>query len=414
MKQNMFCMLIVVVTVTQLMAQKIEFEENYRTKSSWLRSVLDMQVVDTANNKDIQRLSNSGLFQSILRRYEGDKIVYTMTEKKYFVPIVYTGGLNGRPPKVIVGGSYYNLFGRAVQLTGYYQYFQGSTVELNLNAWRLFKGRHGPYIFVKNANTREPLYFLDEAYDYDYKLGGVETGYSYLINPSWQLGGGVLIFREDYRAHTDVSEVALPNDFRTDKWSAKLFSSYNTLTNYFHHIDGWRIYGGVEYTTNLDRIDLMSDQFTRVSLDIRYFEMTGKKDKLNLAARLSSGLANFNGSPFAAFVKDDLINIRGVGDRIARGSSEITLNLEARQDIFSKGQLFGQGVLFLDYNNILPSDYWARDLGRSFGYYSDYRVGLGLRLGTYYFFNSVLRLDAAFDPRTGNFEGLVLGVGQFF
>ncbi len=66
------------------------------------------------------------------------------------------------------------------------------------------------------------------------------------------------------------------------------------------------------------------------------------------AARLRFGIATNNDTPFAPFVLDSYINIRGSGNRIERGTAALILNLEFRQTFFETAKFGGQLVAFSD------------------------------------------------------------------
>ncbi|MDG1262766.1 MAG: BamA/TamA family outer membrane protein, partial [Flavobacteriales bacterium] len=117
-------------------------------------------------------------------------------------------------------------------------------------------------------------------------------------------------------------------------------------------------------------------------------------------------------TPFAPFVIDSQMNIRGVGNRIDRGTATVVLNIEYRYTLKEKANVALQGVLFSDagtWRN--PAGDWD-DLFDQENF--EHFAGIGLR-GIYKkAHNAILRIDYGFNLYNTKTNGLVIGVGQYF
>ena len=128
--------------------------------------------------------------------------------------------------------------------------------------------------------------------------------------------------------------------------------------------------------------------------------------------RFRVGLSTNRQTPFAPFVVSSHVNIRGVGNRINRGTGSLVLNVEYRHTIFDKGNFAGQLVGFSDAGTWRSaggplSDFVDPDLFRHF-------VGGGVRVIYKKAHNAMLRADYGLDIFNAGSRGLVLGLGQYF
>ena len=124
------------------------------------------------------------------------------------------------------------------------------------------------------------------------------------------------------------------------------------------------------------------------------------------------GLATNDDTPFAPFVIDSRVNIRGSGNRIDRGTGQLIFNAEYRQTVFDVGNLAGQLIGFSDLGTWRNpggdlSDFLDADNFRHF-------IGLGIRLIYKRAFDAILRLDYGLDVYNTQQRGFVFGFGQYF
>ena len=123
---------------------------------------------------------------------------------------------------------------------------------------------------------------------------------------------------------------------------------------------------------------------------------------------------DFENSPFAPFVLDSQVNIRGSGNRIDRGTAQLILNLEYRHTVWMdrRERFAAQVVGFSDLGTWRNpggelSDLVASENIRHF-------VGAGLRVLSLKAYNAALRVDYGVDVRNTKQRGVVLGFGQYF
>jgi len=152
------------------------------------------------------------------------------------------------------------------------------------------------------------------------------------------------------------------------------------------------------------------ERFIKISNEFKLYKKINLQG--NFAFRLRTGISSNQNSPFASFVADTYLNIRGVGDRIARGTAELATNLEYRHYINSYRSLKLTGVGFVDAGT------WRNPAGKikelieydSAVFYS----GIGVRVHLSKFYNSIFRLDYSVNLRDINNRVLIFGVGQYF
>jgi hypothetical protein len=134
----------------------------------------------------------------------------------------------------------------------------------------------------------------------------------------------------------------------------------------------------------------------------------------NLALRLRAGVSTNVNSPFAPFVLDSQVNIRGSGNRIDRGTAQLILNLEYRHTAWHdrRDRFAIQLVGFSDLGTWRNpggefDDLWNEQNLRHF-------LGGGLRLISLQAFNALIRIDYGVDVFNPNERGVVVGFGQYF
>lgn len=136
----------------------------------------------------------------------------------------------------------------------------------------------------------------------------------------------------------------------------------------------------------------------------------GKKG--NLAFRNRLGISTNNNSPFAPFVFDSFVNIRGIGNRVARGTAEFILNAEYRLSVFQNKYLILQLTTFTDFGALrAPGSSLQTMLN---GSKSNFFIGGGVRLHSRLIYKTIFRLDYSINPVNLNKGGFTFGLGQYF
>lgn len=396
----------------------IEFEGLKKTKNSFLSRYLTIEIGQEVDSvlleENRQRLVNLEMFSDVqysLQRKNNDfQVTFHCTELFTLLPILSFGGLEGGNFWLQAGFNEANLGGKGQKLTAYYQYYDrhslvvgtqfprinGSNWDLNLN-------------FIK-WSTVEPLYFSGGTtlYDYDNFTYGATTTYHFNYFQRLEFGGAY--FTESYNKSAEqASEVtAGPESAFRRKILGKVIHYYDKI-NYSKGflLDGFSHTTVSEFVHSFEETD---NAFFIVFHDYKVFKVYNKRHNFAMRARI--GLSTNEESPFAPFVLDSYLNIRGVGNRVDRGTGVVVINTEYRR-LFCDFPAFAiQGVAFADTGT------WRNPGGEL----SDFRqsrnmelfAGLGARFIYKKALNTILRFDYGIDLQDTQISGFVVGVGQYF
>jgi hypothetical protein len=169
---------------------------------------------------------------------------------------------------------------------------------------------------------------------------------------------------------------------------------------------------GVANTTKLQTIKTGDDPFDYWTFLNVFRGYVRPFPNVNWAVRLRTGLATNRQSPFVPFVLDNYVNVRGAGNTVARGTAELTLNVEHRHTVAHWSWGAVQGVGFVDLSAWRPGGASLEALFRSENVVA--LGGLGLRLHLRRVYPLTLRVDYGVNPLRPEQRGPVLGIGQFF
>lgn len=403
----------------QIKIASVTFEGLEKTRPAFVRQYLTVAPGDAVDSLALeinrQRLVNLEMFSDVrytLRQAAaGYHVVFRFSEIITLLPILSFGGLEDGNIWLQAGINEANLTGRGQKLTAYYQYYdrhsvvvatqmpriKGSDWDLNLN-------------FVK-WSTLEPLYFSGRRvlYDYDNYTYGATTTYHFNYRQRLEFGGSY--FTENYtlsdrEPNTDTSP-GPATAFRR-KMLVKVIN-YIDRRDYQNSflLEGACHTTVAEYVYSFNQLDA---QFFIAFHDFKLFKLFN--DKHNFALRARVGLSTNEESPFAPFVLDSYLNIRGVGNRVDRGTGMIVLNTEYRRLLYDSKNIAVQGVAFADTGTWrVPggelSDFTQTENMELF-------AGLGARLIFKRALNTILRFDYGVDLQETQISGFVVGVGQYF
>ena len=396
--------------------QSIHFEGLEKTKESYLRQFLKSKEGDTFQTtqlqKDVQQLWNVGTNQKVETRVDSlpnqtVKITFQLKEKKTLLPIVNLGGIKDNV-WFQLGLIDFNWLGNGHQLLAFYQNTDN---------------RHGGQIFYRipylnrkwgiafnllQWRSVEPLYFSEGAVKYDYQ--NLNAGLTLIRNFNFKqsLELGASFFQEKYEKSTEqsIDNPPGPTGLTLPKASTKVEYIHNFINYNDIYLKGWSGRGIWQTVYNID------DQtfFNSLILQFRKFNHFGNKG--NLAVRGRLGISTNNDTPFAPFVVDSRVNLRGSGNRIERGTAQLILNVEYRHTLFNLNQWAVQGVAFSDIGN------W-RSPGGSLDQILQkeelrHFAGVGFRLIYRRIFDAILRVDYGVDIYDTSQRGFVVGIGQYF
>lgn len=394
----------------QQLITSVEFTGLTKTKESFLRQYSTLTTGQEYDSTqlicDRQRLLNLGILsevEALVKRDDtGIRIIFVCREMISTLP-VFALGKTEDTFWLKAGLQSLNLSGRGDKLFVYYQYYDRHSFYLNYTTDRIGNSRWGTTASLIKWATIEPLNSDGGISNYNYTN---YTGYASVIRFLTfreTLDFGVGIFNEEFEAQ-QPQENELDIIVQGNKFLSKLIFKSNHLNYHTFYVDGIFNQTNIEFIHSLDEVR----NFVTVFNDFRFFKQMG--ERFNWANRLRTGIATNDQNPFAPFVLDSYLNIRGVGNRVDRGTGSIVINTEMRYTLFDRRILAAQGVAFFDFGSWRKpggdiNDFTKSENMRAFS-------GLGFRLIYKRAFDTMLRIDYGYDY-TKN-AGLVIGIGQYF
>ncbi|MEQ9008786.1 MAG: POTRA domain-containing protein [Ekhidna sp.] len=384
-----------------------------KTDASYLQEFLSIRIGDQLDSVQLQvtkqRLSNLEMFSDVSfdveSKNDGVGVVFTFQELYTLLPIFSFGGIEENF-WIQLGASEVNLDGRGNKLTAYYQYYDRSSLAVHLTFDRIKQSDWGVNLNIIKWSTLEPLFFSDQTVEYEYDNYTIGTNLIRHFNFTDRVEFGAAFFTEDYRKFTSGSIEGAPDKVDKNKLLGKAIFVWNRVDYHFHYLEGFHNQLNLQTVHSLDTDPAFYIAFN----DIKNFWRSG--DRGNFASRLRLGLSTNEESPFAPFVLDSYLNIRGVGNRVDRGTGAIILNAEYRHTLLDKNKVAIQGVIFSD------SGSW-RNPGGDFADFADsqnfvFFSGGGFRFIHKKIYNAIFRIDYGFNLQKPEVNGFVLGIGQYF
>lgn len=397
-----------------IVIESLEFQDNSKTKTSFLKNLIKVtegEVLDSVRlDNDIEQLKR---LPSIAHAYYQVEFIsatkvrvkYGVQESFTLLPEVNIWSNAGRT-WFKTGVHEYNAFGQNMAIGGFYQNNSKHSFGLNFRAPYLFTNKLGLSANYLHWVSDEPLYFNDEVATYEYQnkafelVGLIEPTF----NHKFEIGGS--IFNEKYTYLLGANESTdKPLYLDIDKYLAKIFYQWYKIKQHYQYQDGF------SNDLNLQAVFSRKDNgFYIIRNDFKFFHRIGRKGNLGVRTRFGVGSNSF--SPFSPFVIDNHENVRGVGDRINRGTGNLTLNVEYRHTLIDKDWLIVQGIGFTDHSTLRLPGQSMKQLFQLNQMYST--AGIGTRFTLKKVYGAILRIDYGFgiQERAGN--GLVVGLGQYF
>lgn len=401
----------------QTIVDRVEIEGLHKTKPFYVHQQIEFRAGDSLCTQkiqqDLQYIKNiKGVNDAQYRVEEkGDSTIlcYIIDEAISWLPSLYLGSV-GSNSWLEAGLTDINFVGRGYQLNATYRYAdKRHSGSLYMQLPPLGKRGWGvSFSLVKHASV-EPLFFpAGEKVFYEYDVYNASASVLYRFNRfnSLQMGGAYFI--EEYHKRQMQGEVLPgPDMLRQPKVLGKLVHEFDKLSYDYYYLEGWLAHNWWEtvYTPSTQ------DWFHLLFTDIRYYHVFG--EKTNLGLRFKMGVSTNRKSPFAPFALSSYLNIRGVGDRVDRGTGSLVLNAEMRQTVYDKKQWASQLVVFTD------AGLWRKP-GQSFfednNFEQSYHqyAGGGIRIIYKKAYNAIFRLDYGLDITSFSNGGAVLGIGQYF
>ncbi len=395
---------------------QIEFTGLKRTQEIYLnhyiQSKIGAVISDSLLQVDVQKLKNiasiGNASHSLVKTNDGQKVIFEIEEVRTLLPIVNFGGIKGNL-WFQVGFSDINWRGKGQFLSASYQnndrrhsgniYYR--VPSINRTDW-------GFSASLNRWASREPLFFPEGTVNYDYDNTGIGLTairrFGFYRN--LEFGGTYFVEKYEKSNFQFLETPPGPEDLTQPKWLTKVEYSENFLDYHFFYLKGfaWRITLQDVYNT-LDKTWFHSLQFQG-----RHFSGVGNRG--NFAMRLRMAIATNNDTPFAPFVVDSHVNLRGVGNRIDRGTAQLVFNAEYRHTIHESKKWGAQVVTFSDLGT------WRNPGGKLKDIFNPdqfrHFLGGGIRLIYQKIYGAVLRIDYGVDIYNMQQRGLVIGLGQYF
>lgn len=389
---------------------KIKFAGLERTKASYLSQFLDIKEGDLfdsvalkANQLRLNNITTIGSVSSSVADSSGVAIIIFECEEMVNVLPIFGLGQTDDNLWFRVGAEDLNLGGKGHELFVYYQFYDEHSFFLKYRLNRVKRSNWSVAGSLVKWATEEPLVLagVRRYFAYDNYSGGLSAVRHLSFRTS--LEGGISLLNESYLERMPQNDDT-PITFSRKGALLKLVL-LNDFLNYDEFcIDGFRQQLHAETIKGLEN----GDTFLVFFNDLELFRRLSPA--ANLAVRVRVGLSTNSIAPFAPFVLDSFVNIRGIGNRVDRGTGVAVSNVEYRHTLLDFKKVAMQGVAFADFG------VW-RQPGGSLGDFKDVEnmkafYGLGTRLIYKKGFDTLLRIDYGINYRVEG--GLVIGIGQYF
>ncbi len=333
------------------------------------------------------------------------KLIYTCEEINTFLP-VFNFGLSSKNQWVVIGAEEYNIGGKGRKISGIYQYYDRHSFFIHFLIPYFGNSNWGMAGNLKKWSTNEPLYIQGEAVDYYYDNNAIDLSAIYEFGLHHYIELGSSYFTETYTKINQQANLPGPDKAAKNKVLGKILHKIEHISYHYFYQQGWANAFNFTSVKTIGYDPLFLIAFN----EFKCFHLLSSK--INIAGRLKLGLSTNNNNPFAPFVLDNHVNIRGIGNKVDRGTGTVFLNLEYRHTLYEIPLGGIQGILFTDSGSWRKpgggvNDFIDSDIIRSYS-------GIGLRFIHKKFYNAILRIDYGFNMFDVSDNGIVIGLGQYF
>jgi len=394
----------------------ISFEGLTKTKKSYLQSIIKCaegkEFKEEILEEDTQTLRNLNLFFSVQSTFDwvepkkGWDIKFLIKEAKYLYPILSLSGFKTQF-KLEAGANQINFRGRGESVGIVYQYYDRHSVSGFYSAPRHKNGKTGHDFAVTKYSTIEPLYFKDTVSNFNFDNFNISLGGRFWLGQKSFIGlGGMYMYEEYLQLDTAAFDLG-QSEFFFHKYQLRLFHVYNAIDRNYERLKGFYNF---TYFETIQTKDYPQNNFVKITNEFKWFKSIKKNG--NFAFKTKLGVSTNNETPFAPFVLDGFLNVRGVGNRVMRGTAELIVNTEYRQTIWKHRFITVQLAGFMDYGTL-------RQPGTKFADMFTHKdmklfLGGGLRFHSRILYNTSFRIDYSVSPMHTDQHGLTFGFGQFF
>ena len=414
-----FLTIFLVLNTCKSYGQKIDtivFNGLTKTSETYLRALIackeGMPYNDSIVKEDERILNNLNLFFSVSSSsnyQEGNnsyQVLFNIVESTYIFPTIDISGFKS-VFKLQLGVNNINFRGEQKTIGLWYQYYDRHSFSIYYRVPRYKKQPFGHDIVISKYSTVEPLYFNNLTSIFNFDNYSIWLNGIYWLNRNTNVQMGLTPIYEIYN-QLDSLDLDLPGRNFTF-WKYRINTSLN-----FKKIDYlYERLNGVEtnlYAESIQTHDMPNASFFMTKLTTTYHYFIHRRG--NFSWRHQIGISTNNFSPFSPFVLDGFINLRGIGNRVARGTGIHFINLEYRHTILKNKTLSIQGVGFVDAGSLRePGAKWTNlfliDQTRAYS-------GIGIRIHSNKIYKTIFRLDYGVNINKTFSGGFSFGIGQFF
>ena len=396
----------------------IKYEGNKKTKENTLKKLTSLKTgfaLDsiTLNNDAtlLSRLPVCNQSKYVVETNEDGnyEVTYTIEETNTIIPTINFWTANNQQFAYQLGVKEFNFLGENKQIGAFYRNNGFHSFSINYTDPFLFNATTGLSVTLQSLTSLEPLYFNGgNSANYEYTNTSIEAAVIKRLSASHTVDFGLNFFKEKYRYFDGFQATGIPTRLNENKFLFKAGFDYNKLVYSYQYVNGVRSLLSAQYVMPIHE---NQDSFYILWNDFLYYKKV--KQNGNFATRLRLGIASNHDNPFAPFVLDNNLNIRGVGNIIDRGTAVAVLNAEYRYTVIDKEWFALQTNVFVDAGNWRTAGGELKEIFQVDG--SRIHPGVGLRFIHKKIYNAVIRIDygrSVLSDKKG--EGFVFGVGQYF
>ncbi len=387
-----------------------------KTNESYIRGLIDCKkgkvFSDSIRKEDERILNNLNLFftvESTYRYNDSTKayiIYFDIEESTYVYPIFDISGFQS-VLKVQLGLNNINFKGEQKTVGFWYQYYDRHSFSAYHRVPRYKDLPFGHDFIISKYSTVEPLYFneLVSMFNFDNYSIWLNGIYWHTNDLSFQVG-----FTPIYEIYQQLDSIDLDlpaKNFTFWKYRINTSANFRRIDYLYERIKGVE---SILYLESIQTHDNPDASFYMAKLTTSYHYFIKKKG--NLSWRHQFGISTNNESPFSPFVFDGFVNLRGIGNRVARGTGIHFVNVEYRHTLLKNNFFNLQGVSFVDAGSIRPpGESWLTlvDLNNTRTF-----AGVGVRIHSNKLYKAIFRLDYGIEMSSEFTGGFSFGFGHFF
>ncbi len=395
----------------------IVFEGLTKTNPAFLQSHIQCKPGMPLDEKliahDVQQLRNLNLFFNVVSKStlipQSDSsyiLSFVIEEANYVFPIIIVGGFKN-VFKLEAGVNNINFKGEGKTIGAWYQYYDRHSFSIYYSAPKYVNSNFGHDIVFSKYSTIEPLYFHEKKSYFNFDNYAFWLNGKYTLNKKYQIELG---FTPIYEQYLQLDSVEIPftqRNFTFFKYRINSAIKFKKMDYFFERLNG--IKSSLYLETIQTHQEPMASFFLAKLSTIQHFYI---KKKGNLSYRHVLGISTNQDSPFSPFVLDGFLNIRGIGNRIQRGTGIHFINLEYKHTLYQNQSFLVQSNVFLDAGSLRPA---GKSITNLFSFQeTKAQVGFGVRLHIKKFYKTILRIDYGIGIHHMASNGFSFGMGQFF